>query len=366
MESEYAIEKLRFDKNYYQEFLIVGDIGGTKTLLAIYGVKKTGEYEKIIARRYKSKHINFFFNLINNLLENAYNTYGIEVSKGSFGVAGPVINHNYSNLTNLIWNIDAKEILNNTALQKVLILNDFEAVSYGVSFIEHYNLGKVHQIIRSGELINAQKNKNIAVMGVGTGLGQGMLFYDNKTRQYKAVPSEGGHTDFPVYDFFDYKLMRFLDKKKGLKHIDYEEIVSGRGIVSLYEFLREYLDEKSEAVEFIDGLPDENKPFQITNHFYNSETCQKTIEKFIEYYARKARDVALTYLSYSGLYLTGGVTLKLKEFIEKGTFAETFEDSPRQKTLLKKIPVFIILDEDIALKGAVDAMLNHYENLKDE
>ena len=230
----------RINKRDYSDFVIGVDLGGTSTRIAISGVKK-GKPTLLFSMFYKSKEITEFENILTQVISYAADTYGIKIKDACIAAAGPVSDtHDYCSLMNLDWVVDGRDILKYTPLKSIIILNDFEAIGYGIDLI---NMKNKKQVIKLKSGTRSHK-KNItppmAVIGAGTGFGKATLVWKQHVNGYVPVPSEGGHADFPIHEQFDLELVNFIKKNRVMdndKPVSYEDLISGRGIINIYEYL---------------------------------------------------------------------------------------------------------------------------------
>ena len=332
-------------------YAVVGDIGGTKTRVAVCNTESN---QPIIKETYESRYVKHFYECINFILKETHEKYGIGVDKGCFCIAGPIDQkRTRAKATNLPWGISKKEILDNTYLDEVLIVNDLEAAGYGIN-VEKDKLTEIHH----EHAPRPSYAKTAAVIAAGTGLGMSILIFDKMKGIYHPYCSEGGHADLVPRDEMELRLIRYLKKHVSAGHYPgWERVVSGQGLANIYGFLR---DEKYEKENEITRLIDkaEDKPPLITKHASHSSTCAKAIDMFIDFYARAARELALISMATDGIYLTGGMPCNMAEHFLKPHFIHTFERNDRMGKILRNIPVHIMTDEDINLKGCCLALKN--------
>jgi glucokinase len=268
-----------------------------------------------------------------------------------FAVAGPInAERNYAKLTNTEWTIDVNNILVRTPLHVVVLLNDFEALGFGIDNLKSENYMELTNIGR-------QPGGTIAIIGAGTGLGMSIL--PNYDGRYMPIPSEGGHIDLPVRmdDKMDIKLQSFLLQKRLYK--DAEDVVSGRGIVSMYKFLQTQKVRQNKKIRLIISKASEaDKPALITKYALEDRDmlCIRTLELFIKYYARVSRNLALTSMC-SELIIAGGIAPKILSALQD-VFVEEFvqHDKENMRKLLERISILVLVDPDVTLYGAFNAI----------
>ncbi|MFI5333871.1 MAG: glucokinase [Chlamydiales bacterium] len=311
--------------------ILAGDIGATKTHLALF------EGEKIaVEERFRSHDFKTLSQIIYQFLEK----HRQKVKRACFGIAGPV-EEGRCHATNLPWIVNAKEIEKDLQIEKVVLLNDLEATAFGLESL------KPDELI----VLNAGKEQHGlgALIAAGTGLGEVGLFWDGK--QLKPFPSEGGHTDFAPRTEDDVQLWHFLRAR--FEHVSYERLVSGPGIYTLYQFLIESGKEK-ENPEIKARLLKEDPPKVITDGALQKscKACIRTLDWFIALYGAEAGNLALKFLALKGVYVGGGIAPKILPLFKKEIFLHAFCDKGRFAALLSKIPIRLILNEHTALLGA--------------
>jgi glucokinase len=342
-------------------FLLAGDIGGTKTILRLVEVTEVTLTEKtfktVREAQYTSASFPDLVPMVREFL--AQDTY-IKPQSACFAIAGPVVN-NTCHLTNLNWVLDTQRLELELEIPKISLLNDFAANSFGILGLKDFD---VHTLQEGA----ARENSPIAVIGAGTGLGQAFLVPQGK--KYQIFASEGGHTDFAPRNDLQMELLKYLQKKLNIEHISVERVVSGQGIASIYQFLRDsnYEQESPAIGEKIKQWEQESKktidPAAIISQaaFNQSDLLsEKTMDIFIRAYGAETGNLALKLLSYGGIYIAGGIAAKILPLMQDGRFLETFQDKGRVGTLIEKIPVHIVLNPQVGLVGSVLYALQHQD-----
>jgi glucokinase len=316
--------------------ILGGDIGGTKTLLALFSLDSK-DFKPIFQKHYSNVHYTSLHEIIVEFLEEN----GIKPRLACFGIAGPIEN-GVCNATNLPWVIDSQKIKVQFQLEQVVLINDLEANAYGIEALEPKDI----YVLREG---NKRVGKNRALISAGTGLGEAPIFFDGKS--YIPSASEGGHCDFAPRNEDEIELLRFLQVKYG-GHVSYERLVSGMGLVNIYEFLIQSNRYKESKV-VMEAMQSDDRAEVITGFAKTRkcEACIKSVSWFLSIYGSEAGNLALKTLSLSGLYVGGGIAPKLLEQIKVSDFLHTFSSKGRFKPLLDSIPVYIILHQDTALLG---------------
>ncbi len=342
-------------------FLLAGDIGGTKTILRLVEVTEVTLTEKTFKTIKEAQYISASFpDLVPMVREFLAQDRYLKPELACFAIAGPVVN-NTCNLTNLSWVLDAQRLEIELDIPKISLLNDFAANSFGILGLKDFD---VHTL-QAGE---AREDSPIAVIGAGTGLGEAFLVPQGK--KYRIFASEGGHTDFAPRNDLETELLKYLQVKLNVKHVSVERVVSGQGIASIYQFLRDskFATETPEIAERIKLWERESKktidPAAIISQaaFKQSDRlCEKTMDIFIEAYGAETGNLALKLLSYGGIYIAGGIAGKILPLMQDGRFLSTFKDKGRVSTLIEAIPVHIVLNPQVGLVGSVLYGLQHRE-----
>lgn len=311
--------------------LLAADVGGTKTVVALFEGRSCLRKEKFSSRDFKS-------------LKELLQRFALpKVEKACFGIAGP-IKEETCHATNLPWVIEAKEIQKECQIPHVYLLNDLQATGWGLAWLKPEELF----ILNAGKEIVG----NQGIIAAGTGLGEAGLFWDGKN--HHPFPSEGGHVDFSPRTEREWELFNFL--KKNHEHVSYERVLSGMGLENLYAFLSEKEGEKREEKK-------EDLPRFITEQALQrkSPLCEEILNWFVSLYGAEAGNVALKYMAVGGIFLAGGIAPKILPALQKETFMKAFCDKGRFGQILSQIPVKVVLNQETALLGA--ARYAHEQNM---
>jgi glucokinase len=332
-------------------FLLAGDIGGTKTILRLVEVTEVTLTEKSLQTAKEAQYISANFPDLVPMVRQFLGEFPTpEIA--CFAIAGPVIN-NTSNLTNLSWVLDAERLETELGIDKVDLINDFAANSFGILGLKTADI----HTLQSGEV---KQDAPIAIIGAGTGLGEGFLIPQGN--KYQVFPSEGGHTDFAPRNQLEIELLQYLQHKFAVSHISVERVVSGQGIVSLYQFLRDrsYLTESAEIAEKIrlweegaDGTIDPAAIISQAAFKRSDRLCEQTMQMFVEAYGAETGNLGIKLLPYGGIYIAGGIAPKILPLMQDGLFLKALKDKGRVSSLLDKIPIHIVLNPQVGLLGAV-------------
>nr|WP_040630009.1 glucokinase [Fortiea contorta] len=331
--------------------LLAGDIGGTKTILRSLEVSDSLSLRTIDQEIY---HSGDFPDLVPIVQQFLAKTNAPIPQKACFAIAGPVFN-NTAKLTNLAWFLDTERLQQELSIASVSLINDFAAVGYGI-------LGLNKQDVLTLQTGQHQVDAPIAIIGAGTGLGQGFLI--KQGNYYQVFPSEGGHADFAPRSELEFQLLKYLLDKHDIQRISVERVVSGQGIVSLYQFLRDrkHTTESPEIAQIVRtweqeaGQPEKSvDPGAAIGKAAlqkSDRLSEQTIQLFIEAYGAEAGNLALKLLPYGGLYIAGGIAPKILPLIEESDFLLHLSQKGRMRPLLEEIPVHVIVNQQVGLIGA--------------
>ncbi len=320
--------------------ILAGDIGGTKTTLALFNPLQN-HLAPVHSQSYASQDFSDFFTIIDCFLSEQNDI----IPFACFGIAGPVFEQR-CRTTNLPWVIDAKKIHRRYNIKKVHLLNDLEATAYGT-----FVLPKDTTLLLNAEDpgVSASPTGNQAVIAIGTGLGEAILYWDGT--QHRPSASEGGHTDFAPRNATEIALLKYLLKKQA--HVSYERVLSGPGLHAIYQFMKERGDQ-SEAPWLAERLSLEDPAAVISEAALSkkSDLCISALDLFVSILGAEAGNLALKCLATGGIYLGGGITPQILPKLQEGAFMNAFVDKGRYAELLSKIPVWILRDPQTALLGA--------------
>lgn len=320
--------------------VLVGDIGGTKTGLAVaqtIGDKVQLDHE----RRYPSRDYASFDALLRHYCDDT----GATCDVAALAIAGPV-KDGRSRTTNLPWDVDALGIRKGFGLLAVRLLNDLEAVAWGVSALGTDELAVLHP----GD---PHSCGNICVVAAGTGLGEAGMYWDGE--RHHPFATEGGHTDFAPTDEVEFALLQFLQRT--YKRVSWERVASGTGIVNLHAFLLEWRRAQIPAwlrEEMAAGDPSAAVARAATED--KCPICVEAMDLFARLYGREAGNMALKHLALGGVYLGGGVAPKNLDLLRERGFVAAFLDKGRMRPVMEQIPVWVILEQRTPLFGAARFM----------
>jgi glucokinase len=313
--------------------VIAGDIGGTNARFAII------ERDKIFfEKHYPSRDFDKFEDVFAVFVKDAPEPVP---SCACMAVAG-VVEGNRVEATNIPWTIDGNDLKKRFGLETLRLINDFEAVAWGITVLHRDQLVQ----IGGGKPISDGPK---AVLGAGTGLGQAILVPCNKG--YRVLPTEGGHVDFAPRNEKEIELLRYLMKE--FPHVSVERILSGPGLVHIYEFLLEDQNYKK-SVFTKQSAPEKDKAAHITQQAVQGtdELCRQAVSMFCSIYGAEAGNLALKCLATGGVYVAGGIAPKILPILSEGGFRHAFEAKGRMEKVLKYIPTYVVISPQLGLLGA--------------
>ncbi|MBD2015492.1 glucokinase [Microcoleus sp. FACHB-53] len=336
--------------------LLAGDIGGTKTILRLVEKSSGSSWQTLHESRYLSRDFPDLVPIVQQFLLAVKQKLGMVVrpEKACFAIAGPVVNDTCV-LTNLAWFLDARRLEQELDIATIHLINDFAAVGYGILGLEDKDLCTL-------QAATDQTDAPIAVIGAGTGLGEGFLI--QQAGGYQVFASEGGHADFAPRNELEFQLLQYLRDKYDIQRISVERVVSGQGIVALYQFLRDrqVAHESPEIGEIIRTWERETgrteksvDPAAVIAQAAlekRDRLCEQTLQMFVEAYGAEAGNLALKLLPYGGLYVAGGIAAKILPLIQEGNFLRAFGQKGRVSPLLEKVSVRVVLNPQVGLIGA--------------
>jgi glucokinase len=333
--------------------ILVGDVGGTKTRLALYqledGKLTRQQTETFVSRNYPC---------LEEVVQIFLNKYKVSVKKSCIGVPGPIVNGE-AHATNLPWKLKEEQIGQALSIPTFKLVNDLVATAAAVPHLTSDELFTLHE----GKILNSRK-KNLqhnqakdskvedAIYGVlapGTGLGQAFLHF--KSGQHYLMASEGGHADFAPTTEIEIELFQYLKSKFG--HVSYERVLSGPGLVNIYTFLKDkgFAPEPPELGKRL-REEDPGKVISSTGKTGKYELCVKTLDIFASVLGAQAGNLVLTLMATGGIYLGGGIPAGTYKKLAEGATVASYLNKGRLSHLVENTPLYVILDDHAALLGA--------------
>lgn len=327
--------------------VLAGDVGGTKTLLRLV----SATHGALHTQRYDSAGYSGLDAIVRAFLAEVGTELEAAPRVAAFGVAGPVVD-GACTTTNLPWHLSERALAESCGFDAVRLLNDFEATAYGV-------LGLPASAVVTLQQGEPRSRGAMAVLGAGTGLGEALVVDRRASAvggDWLVVPGEGGHADFAPFDEQTAALWQFLHARHG--HVSWERVVSGIGMASIYEFLRER-GPHAESPEVVAEMAVHDPNAVIGRHAVagTDPLCVATIDLFVACYGAEAGNLALKGLATGGVFLTGGIAPKILPRLRGGAFLARFRDKGRLSYVVEAMPVHVVLDQDVALHGALRVAL---------
>jgi glucokinase len=316
--------------------ILVGDIGGTHARFALC---RAGDDTPVRHASLDSPKFGSLLDAVRAFLGDAPPS----IHTATLGVAGPVVD-NKCTATNLPWIVDGDALGSALGIERVTLLNDLVALSMGALRAPREKLR-----ILQGDA-PAREGANVAVLAAGTGLGEAALVWSGE--KHVPLATEGGHTDFAPRDELEMELLRFLRARHG--RVSYERVLSGRGLGALYDFFREVksIVEPEAVTAAIRGAADRNAEIAARGLARESDACVRAIDLFASIYGAEAGNLALKTFATGGVFVGGGIAASMIGVLESGAFIKSFCDKGRFSSLLKTIPVAVVLDSSIGLAGS--------------
>lgn len=319
--------------------ILAGDIGATKTIVAVFA--KTDLRRPATIETYSSREHATFGGLVAGFVER----HRPRIEVACVGVAGPV-EGNRCATTNLPWVVDGDELAVGLGIERVLLINDLEACAFGIDLLSAEDVFELQ-----GGVPGAGGNR--AVIAAGTGLGEAGLYWDGE--RHHPFACEGGHTGFAPRNELEVELLRFL--LRSYERVSVERLISGMGLEAIYRFFVRS-GHAGEPEELAAAMAEEDAGAVIARYARQGvESCRRTIELFVSLYGCEAGDLALKIMATGGVYVGGGIAPKMLAELKEGRFLDAFNAKGRMRPLLESMPVRVILEPLTGLRGAARAAL---------
>jgi len=315
--------------------ILAGDIGATNARLA-YFQPQNGHLKLVSERVFPSQEHSELGEIVSQFMDDS----GTRPEAACFGIAGPVRNGRVE-ASNLPWVIEQSRLANQLRLPTLLI-NDLEANAWGIGGLAPSDLVPLNRGSQTPV-------GNQAVIAPGTGLGEAGLFWDGS--RHHVFACEGGHADFAPQGDLQIELLRFLEQRFG--HVSYERILSGPGLVNVYEFLRQ-AESGKESQELASAMKHGDPAAAISRAALDGTDAlaEKTLDLWIKVYGAEASNLALKAMATGGLFLAGGISPKILPKLKGPSFMQSFLDKGRMRSLVEAMPVQVIMNEKAGLLGA--------------
>lgn len=315
--------------------VLAGDVGGTKTHLAVFEVESE-RLETVCERTYRSGDYASLDAIINDFLDRE----SVTCRQACFGIAGPV-QHGRAEVTNLPWIVETRALSKRFGFERAALINDLEANAWGIGALSANDFYQMN----AGR---ADAVGNASIIAAGTGLGEAGLYWDGQ--RHWPFASEGGHTDFSPQGDLERKLLEYLQGR--FDHVSWERVVSGMGLVNVHDFLRTH---RNVAVpswlgeEMASG--DTAAAISRAAIAERDALCVEALDLFIHLYGVETGNHALKIMATGGVYVGGGIAPKILEKLKGPQFMAGFLAKGRMRPLLETMPVRVILNDRTALFG---------------
>jgi glucokinase len=316
--------------------ILAGDIGGTKTRLAVFsqagGVLQSSGERKFASGEHTS---------LEHILHEYFAGQSLEIESACIAIAGP-IRRQRCEATNLPWVIDAQEVSRVLGGKSVTLINDLEAVAYGLSALSAEDFAELN----AGD---PRATGNACVVAAGTGLGQAGMYWDG--RRQRPFATEGGHSSYAPVNTLQTELLRYLQRQ--FQHVSWERVLSGPGLLNLYHFFRDTRGGQ-EPEWLTEAMRSGDPPAAISRAALEgkSELCEQALDLFVAHLGQEAGNAALKYLARGGVYLAGGIPPKILPKLKGPLFLGAFLAKGRMRPLLEAMPIRVVLNDGAGLIGA--------------
>jgi glucokinase len=329
--------------------ILAADIGGTHARVAIFDLAD-GKLRCVHEQIYPTHDFPNLESVVRAFLDQLK----VTPVAACFGVAGPVI-ANRAQMSNAGWLIDGASLAREAGVRNVSVINDLVANAYGIAALEPRDFLTLNE----GK---PDPRANAGVISAGTGLGEAGLYFDGHTR--RPFSTEGGHADFAPADDLQIELLRFLRAEFG--RVSVERVLSGGGLYNIYRFLRD--THRGEEPQWLaEAIKDGDAAAAITRAAIEKKSalCSATLEVFVSVYGAEAGNLALRLMASGGIYIGGGIAVKIATLLADPAFMRAFSAKGRMSEIVRRIPVGVILNDSTALLGAARAAALDTAMLKD-
>jgi glucokinase len=316
--------------------VLAGDVGGTNARLAT--VELNGHGARIVREaRYPSRDYPGLTPIVRRFCEEIPS----RPERACFGIACPTAGDDCT-APNLPWTVNARKLASEIGIPHTTIINDFVALGYGIDLLAPPDLATLQEG-------SPTAHGPIALIGAGTGLGQGFLLWEGD--HYRVLPSEGGHGDYAPRGNLQDGLLQYL--RRQFDRVSWERLLSGSGMVNAYRYLLASSVAPEQATVRAE-MEKEDPAAVIARHGLAKTDClsDRALDLFCEIFGAQAGNLALTVVATGGVYLAGGIAPRIVERLKSGTFVTAFRDKGRMSELLSRIPVHVIMNPNVGLLGA--------------
>lgn len=320
--------------------ILAGDIGGTKTYLGLFSVEGS-RVRTIEISSFKTRDFDSLEQLVLHFLKGRD-----PVRSACFGIPGPVVD-NCVEATNIPWKLNGYDLARAAGIRHVYLVNDLVATGFGLGVLSPNETLVLNEGHQNGPATSA-------LIAAGTGLGECILYWNGF--EHVVLPCEAGHSDFAPHDDLQIELLRWLHKNH--RYVCVERVLSGPGLVTIYEFLRE-TGRGKEYPQIAEEMQTGDPAAIIARAAQGQECdlCMQAMGIFLSVYGSEAGNLALRVVALGGIYIGGGIASKLKDLFSNGIFMKAFLEKDRMQDFMPQIPVRVILNDRTGLLGAAQYAL---------
>jgi glucokinase len=317
--------------------ILTGDVGGTKTNLALFDLKK-GTPCLSEERSYASRDYPDWVHLLQHFLKETQP----KLTHACFGVAGPV-HEGRCQITHLPWEIDVRELQPLLRTDSVSLINDLAALASAVPYLTSEEL----EVIQEGQ---GDPSGKMGVLAAGTGLGQAFLIPEGEGR-YRILETEGGQCDFPARNPLEISLRESLGQFSG--RVCIEDVLSGPGLIRIFEFIKER-DQASEPDWLVEEFEQADPASVISRNGLSKKfkPCEQALEMFVSVYGAVAGNLALQMMARGGVFLGGGIAPEILPLLKSDLFLKVFRDKGKFRDFMAQVPVKVVMNKRAPLLGA--------------
>ncbi|GJL61647.1 MAG: glucokinase [Nitrospirales bacterium] len=316
--------------------ILAGDIGGTNARLGLFELADD-RIKPVVVKNYPSRDYTSLHEIVAQFIKEQ----SLPIKNACFAIAGPVHEGRVAT-TNLAWLVDAQKLANLLNVKQVGLINDLEAIGYGLTELTNSDLATLN-------IGNASSVGNIAIVAAGTGLGEAACFWDGQ--EHQPFASEGGHADFAPRNPTEMELLTYL--LTDFDRVSYERLLSGSGLFEIYKF-HQHTHRGEERPELTEVLYQQAHPASVVQAALEnrSEVCTNALNLFVSLYGAEAGNLALKVMARGGVFIGGGIAPKIIQKLKEPIFMSAFTQKGRMRPLLAAMPVHVILNDKTGLLGA--------------
>lgn len=322
-------------------YIIAADVGGTKTHFML--ASRQDPHKVLYEARYQSGAFDGFTPLLQKFLDDS----GVHTGHlDSLTLALPgLVNETSATLTNLPWTIEKRFLQDHFGIRQVSFMNDFQASALGIDRLREQD----RIILNAGLNASNALQDNAVRVAVGAGTGLGVAWLQGNGEAARSYDTEGGHIDFAPVDDVQMRLLQFLQKRH--QHVSYERILSGNGLVSLYEFCSGTQRGDVDAA-------------WVNAQAKSNEDADHALSLFVQIYGAYIGNIALLFKPYGGIFITGGVAAKMLHKMQSDEFIRAYLNKGRMSALVEQVPVYLVVNESIGVLGAMSETLQLQRELQ--